>query len=316
MKTIVCRLDLGFTRIAGYTLFDSETKEFQETTPRETEKLVKAKCVNGLVFDKNGLLVPDAEGWNLPNMKIKSGVGNYRDYNPENARGDTIYNVVGLVETNEHGKVYEIINNRCARLMLTEDQLLHLADFAWVGGIYIANENVEIYDGVAVNKLGNIGEHILSAETVESVENRVENAENVAGVSTESAENHVESAEDSILSAENDIINIKEGTFNTDYKADGIDDPMMNSVTESETLESSDESETGHVGMEIFDMLIDDLADEITRNSNAFDNNEDEITDLMEQDEHVDSTDTMVDNDTSVSDDHTTKHNKNKKHKN
>ena len=39
MKTAVCRIDLGYTRIAGYVLYDSKSLEFEETTPREVEKL-------------------------------------------------------------------------------------------------------------------------------------------------------------------------------------------------------------------------------------------------------------------------------------
>ncbi len=158
MKTIVCRLDLGVTRIAGYTLFDSETKEFQETTTRETEKLVKAGCVNGLVFDKNGLLVPDVEGWNLPNMKIKSSVGRYRDYDNEKSRGDTIYSVVGVNSTTE-GKIYEVINNRCARVQYTEKQVRSLAEFAWVGGIRIGDDGeIAVCRGVVEEKPEESGE--------------------------------------------------------------------------------------------------------------------------------------------------------------
>ncbi len=152
MKTIVCRLDLGVTRIAGYTLFDSETKEFQETTSRETEKLVRAGCVNGLVFDKNGLLVPDVEGWNLPNMKIKSGVGRYRDYDTEKSRGDTVYSVVE-VHTSPEGKVYDVINNRCARVQYNEKQIRSLAEFAWVGGIRIGEDGeITVCRGVVEEK--------------------------------------------------------------------------------------------------------------------------------------------------------------------
>ncbi len=158
MKTIVCRLDLGVTRIAGYTLFDSETKEFQETTTRETEKLVKAGCVNGLVFDKNGLLVPDTEGWNLPNMKIKSGVGRYRDYDTEKSRGDTVYSVVGVNSTPE-GKTYEVVNNRCARVQYTEKQIRSLAEFAWVGGIRIGDDGeIAICRGVVEENVGEMAD--------------------------------------------------------------------------------------------------------------------------------------------------------------
>ena len=59
MKTVACRIDLGYTRIAGYTLFDLETLEFQETTPKEVVDLMKSGKVNGLTFDDKGEIVPD-----------------------------------------------------------------------------------------------------------------------------------------------------------------------------------------------------------------------------------------------------------------
>ncbi len=165
MKTVVCRLDLGLTRIAGYTLFDSETKEFQETTSRETERLVKAGCVNGLVFDKNGLLVPDAEGWNLPNMKIKSGVGKYRDFKPDAARGDTVYSVVEVADNGDFGKVYEVINNRCARVQYTEKELRQLMGSALVGGIHVGgNGEIAICKGVVEEKANGQNEENLTLE--------------------------------------------------------------------------------------------------------------------------------------------------------
>ncbi len=148
MKTVVCRIDLGLTRVAGYTLYDSETMEFQEITAHEMEKLVKAGYVNGLVFDKNGALVPDTEGWNLGNMKIKSGIGKYRDFNMENPRGDTVYSVV-RVENGADGRMYEVVNNRCARVMYTEQQLRSLMEFSWVGGIRTgADGEIQVCSGV------------------------------------------------------------------------------------------------------------------------------------------------------------------------
>ncbi len=101
MKTVVCRLDLGFTRIAGYILYDSDKMEFQEMTPKMAENLVRMNCVNGLVFDKDGELVPDREGWNLGNIKIKSGVGNFRDFNTVEPRGEKVYSVVRALRLND-----------------------------------------------------------------------------------------------------------------------------------------------------------------------------------------------------------------------
>lgn len=144
MKTVVCRLDLGFTRIAGYILYDSDKMEFQEMTPKMAENLVRMHCVNGLIFDKDGELVPDLEGWNLGNIKIKSGVGNYRDFNTVEPRGEKVYSVVRALRLNDDNVIFELINNKCARVFYTVKQVIALAQFHWVGGVTVDPENCEI----------------------------------------------------------------------------------------------------------------------------------------------------------------------------
>lgn len=105
MKTVACRIDLGYTRIAGYTLYDTESLEFQETTPKDVEKLIHGGKVNGLAFDGEGKVIPDMYGWNLGNIKIKSGVGNYRNFNTDDPRGDTVYNVVRAFDVEGIGRI-------------------------------------------------------------------------------------------------------------------------------------------------------------------------------------------------------------------
>lgn len=143
-RTVVARMDLGYTRIAGWVLYDSETKEFQEMTPKIVENNVKAHRVNGLVFDEAGELVPDREGWNLGNIKIRSGVGNYRDFNTTEPKGETVYSVVRVLKLNADTEIYEVVNNRCARVFYTAKQLAALAEFNWVGGVRVDHESGEI----------------------------------------------------------------------------------------------------------------------------------------------------------------------------
>lgn len=152
MKTVACRIDLGYTRIAGYTLFDQETLDFEETTPREVENLIKRNKVNGLVLDENGAVVPDLEGWNLGNLKIKSGVGNYRNFNTENPKSDTVYSVTRAIKLNDTETLYEVINNKCGRVMMLGKHLAVLASMAWVGGIRVNEEDdsIELCKGVKV----------------------------------------------------------------------------------------------------------------------------------------------------------------------
>lgn len=153
MKTVACRIDLGYTRIAGYTLFDSETLEFQETTPREVEKLIRRQLVNGLTLDEDGNVIPDYPGWNLHNMKIKSGVGNYRDYDMKYARGPIIYSVVRVINTAAYGRIFEVISNMCARTLCTEEQVRVLADLGIVGGINVDGKYIQECKGVVIENL-------------------------------------------------------------------------------------------------------------------------------------------------------------------
>ena len=152
MKTVACRIDLGYTRIAGYTLFDLETLEFQETTPKEVVDLMKSGKVNGLTFDDKGEIVPDIERWNLNDMMIKSGVGNYRHLHSEGTKGSTIYSVVRAIDIDGVGRFYEVINNRCSRIVFKEEQLIFLSQLALVGGIKVnqETEEIELCEGVKV----------------------------------------------------------------------------------------------------------------------------------------------------------------------
>lgn len=52
MKFAVCVLSLGYTRLAGITLYDSVTRDFTETTPRVARELIDKGLVKGVKWDK------------------------------------------------------------------------------------------------------------------------------------------------------------------------------------------------------------------------------------------------------------------------
>lgn len=184
MKTVVARIDLGFTRIAGYILYDSETYEFKEMTPVPVATLTKKGCVNGLVIDKDGELIPDAEGWNMQNIKIKSGVGHYRDYNSHTNKGDTIYSVVRAVSVDDNIILYEVINNRCARMFVTPTILLGINKLYLVGGVKITDDIITLCEGVIKEDYTDkewfeIGVKVVSKNKLESImENEAINQQN------------------------------------------------------------------------------------------------------------------------------------------
>ncbi len=133
MKTVVCRLDLGQTRIAGYTLYDDATNEFNETTPKEVLRLVGEKQVQGLTLI-DGEIKPDLQGFNQMNLMIKSAVGKFRTLHSSNLT--RIYSVTKqIVYTDSNTKKFEVVNNHCSRNLVDEDTLMAMLKVVAVAGV-------------------------------------------------------------------------------------------------------------------------------------------------------------------------------------
>lgn len=162
-KTVVCQLNLGKTRVAGYTLFDHSNLEFCETTAAAVGRLISDGKVNGLVFDGQaneagrahwvsgkGNIIPDVDGFNMKSLLIKSGVGNYSDFYDETKENGTIYSVVRAYDVENSGRMYEVINNLCLRVFMTAKKILGLNMVAQVAGVRIEDDDIELCDGVEV----------------------------------------------------------------------------------------------------------------------------------------------------------------------
>lgn len=148
MKTVICRIDLGMTRIAGYTLYDEKSREFQETTPKEVKNLIISEGVNGLrLIDEKIEL--DKDGFNMYNLMIKSAVGKFRTLYPNNSMISSTYAVVRLIQIN-NGNLYEIISNKCARFKVTAERLKILMEVGCVAGVKKVNNKIEICNGVTI----------------------------------------------------------------------------------------------------------------------------------------------------------------------
>lgn len=152
MKTVISRIDLGFTRIAGYTLYDEASHEFQETTPKEVKNLIVHGQVNGLKL-VNGEIELDKENFYMTNLMIKSAVGKFRTlYQTESIMNciNYMYAVVRVIETDK-GRIYEIISNRCARVKVNEEKLKILLQVGYVAGVRKQfNGEIEICKGVNI----------------------------------------------------------------------------------------------------------------------------------------------------------------------
>ncbi len=144
--TPVCRLDLGQTRVAGFTLFDPKSKEFRECTPKEVRQLILAGQVNGLKLCEDEIVL-DSDGFNMRNLKIKSGVGNYRNMFPCEHGEGKFYAVVRLIDT-DGGRLFEVVDNKCARVKMDAAKLMMLAAFSSVAGVRVHDGKIELCDGV------------------------------------------------------------------------------------------------------------------------------------------------------------------------
>lgn len=144
--TPVCRLDLGQTRVAGFTLFDPKSKEFRECTPKEVKQLILAGQVNGLKLCEDEIVL-DSDGFNMRNLKIKSGVGNYRNMFPCEHGDGKLYAVVRLIDTDD-GRLFEVVDNKCARVKMDAAKLMMLAAFSSVAGVRVHDGKIELCDGV------------------------------------------------------------------------------------------------------------------------------------------------------------------------
>lgn len=206
MKTVVCRLDLGMTRVAGYTLYSEITKEFQEITPKEVKDLITHGQVNGLKLIE-GQIELDTECFNTRNLMVKSAVGKYRPMYNTDSIINSMYAVVRVIENdNDDGKVYEIVSNKCARVKVTPERLKMLMEIGYVAGVRLLNGQIEVCKGVTiedkrtqVNKLKEIAQTAIvkseqslngvSAETEQGLpiddKNNLQSEQDIARINAE-----------------------------------------------------------------------------------------------------------------------------------
>lgn len=139
------------TRISSYTLFNNYSNEndFEEVTPKELMRLVSEGKVNGLKIDVDGEIVPDIEGFNQQNIKIKSAA-RYRNMIETGKQSIIGYSVVRK-HLSDFEESYEIVTSRCGRFKCTPERLKMLYTFADVAGVRLNDDGkIEICEGVEV----------------------------------------------------------------------------------------------------------------------------------------------------------------------
>lgn len=149
-RYVVARIDLGQTRIAGFLLYSSNSENgFEELTQKETMLLVQADMVNGLK-NIDGELVPDVEGFNQQNIKIRSGVGKYRNMVETGKHSNTGYTVIRTT-LHDSEDVYQLVTSKCGRFDCDTEKLKMLCNFADVAGVRLNDDGeIELCEGVEV----------------------------------------------------------------------------------------------------------------------------------------------------------------------
>lgn len=191
MRTVCCRLDLGVTRIAGYTLYNENNHDFEETTPKAVKNLIIQGEVKGLKL-KNGEIEIDEEGFYISNLIIKSSVGRYRPLYPTASIVSCMYALVRVIIKTDNETIYEIISNKCARLKFSTEQLKGLIEIGgYVAGVRMINNEIEVCKGVRIDDRRSKSEQIDNSSNTEveevksSLNGSVQEQQNLTVLKTE-----------------------------------------------------------------------------------------------------------------------------------
>ena len=140
-------------RLIGYDCFDSKSKVFIGMSEKQIiDKLKRGERVYGFVLgnvDEKETLVLDADGFNMKNLQLKSGVNNLSWLN-ENCECDMNIALVVVGVKNDNGKKsYETVNARHARVEYDENKLKMLIEIGVpVAGVKLEKNKLVLCDGV------------------------------------------------------------------------------------------------------------------------------------------------------------------------
>lgn len=152
MRYAVSLIYLGYTRNSGAVLFDSDTKEFLDSTPAEVRRLIDLGLVKGLKW-RNGEegpeFVVDTEEFNQQNIPVRSA-NKFRPYlnDVPGAPINSMYTVVRVLDTDYRGRLYEVVSNKCARIKIAEQNLRELSQLTNIAGVWITDSEIKICDDV------------------------------------------------------------------------------------------------------------------------------------------------------------------------
>lgn len=151
-NVFLAELSLGYTRVVGALCFSPQTREFNEVTTAVAKRMIQNKELLGVKWEDDangGGFVPDEE-FGMTNLLIKSGVGKYRPlYNDIPGEPvNSMYVVTRVLDTDYRGRLFEVVNQKCQRIKLNEEQIRKLAELTQVAGVRITDDDIEILDGI------------------------------------------------------------------------------------------------------------------------------------------------------------------------
>ena len=154
-KTAVCKLMLGRTRDAGWLVYDSSTYAFNELTNSEVRRLILDEGINGLEISSRGEVVLDRRFYLTRNMMARSGVGRYHLMLEDDTLPDTdeIFFLTTVI-TFPAGTIYEVVNNKCARLPFKVETVKRLYAEGLLNGATDVDGEIIPCEGVEVEDFG------------------------------------------------------------------------------------------------------------------------------------------------------------------
>ncbi len=153
-KTAVCKLMLGRTRDAGWLVYDSSTYAFNELTNSEVRRLILDEGINGLEISSRGEIVLDRRFYLTRNMMARSGVGRYHlMVEDDTLDTDEIFFLTKVMKF-PAGNLYEVVNNKCARLPFKVETVKRLYAEGLLNGATDVDGEIIPCEGVEVEDFG------------------------------------------------------------------------------------------------------------------------------------------------------------------
>lgn len=141
-------------RLVGFEMYESRSFGFQGMSEKQViSKLKKGEKIYGFVLgDEDGkeVLKLDAEGFNMNNLQLKTGV-NSLSWMYEDGSSDMNIGLIVVAVSGDKKKVYETVNARHARVEYSEDKLKMMMELnVPVAGVRLEKNKLVVCEGVEI----------------------------------------------------------------------------------------------------------------------------------------------------------------------